>query len=70
MLTHHNLVANALHVGDAMEMDEHDRLCIPVPFYHCFGCVMGSLNCVVHGSTMIIPAQHFDPLQDPARHIH
>ncbi len=63
MLTHHNLVSNALHVGDAMEMDEHDRLCIPVPFYHCFGCVMGSLNCVVHGSTMVIPAQHFDPLQ-------
>ncbi len=63
MLTHHNLVANALYVGDAMEMNEHDRLCIPVPFYHCFGCVMGSLNCVVHGSTMIIPAQHFDPLQ-------
>ena len=63
MLTHHNLVANARYVGDAMEMNEHDRLCIPVPFYHCFGCVMGSLNCVVHGSTMIIPAQHFDPLQ-------
>ena len=63
MLTHHNLVSNALHVGDAMEMDENDRLCIPVPFYHCFGCVMGSLNCVVHGSTMIIPADHFDPLQ-------
>ena len=63
MLTHHNLVSNARHVGDAMEMDEHDRLCIPVPFYHCFGCVMGSLNCVVHGSTMIIPAEHFDPLQ-------
>ena len=63
MLTHHNLVANARYVGDAMEMNERDRLCIPVPFYHCFGCVMGSLNCVVHGSTMIIPAQHFDPLQ-------
>ena len=63
MLTHHNLVSNALYVGDAMEMDEHDRLCIPVPFYHCFGCVMGSLNCVVHGSTMIIPSEHFDPLQ-------
>ena len=63
MLTHHNLLSNALHVGDAMEMDENDRLCIPVPFYHCFGCVMGSLNCVVHGSTMIIPADHFDPLQ-------
>jgi fatty-acyl-CoA synthase len=63
MLTHHNLIANALHVGDAMEMTESDRLCIPVPFYHCFGCVMGSLACVAHGSTMVIPSEYFDPLQ-------
>ena len=63
MLTHHNLLANALHVGDCMEMTEADRLCIPVPFYHCFGCVMGSLACVVHGSTMVIPSEYFDPLQ-------
>ena len=63
MLTHHNLIANALHVGDCMEMTEADRLCIPVPFYHCFGCVMGSLACVVHGSTMVIPSEYFDPLQ-------
>ncbi|MDE2786633.1 MAG: AMP-binding protein [Chloroflexota bacterium] len=62
-LTHHNILSNALHVGDCMEMNERDRLCIPVPFYHCFGCVMGTLNCVVHGSTMVIPAEHFDPLQ-------
>ena len=62
-LTHHNILSNALHVGDCMEMDEQDRLCIPVPFYHCFGCVMGTLNCVVHGSTMVVPAEHFDPLQ-------
>ena len=62
-LTHHNILSNALHVGECMEMDEQDRLCIPVPFYHCFGCVMGTLNCVVHGSTMVIPAEHFDPLQ-------
>lgn len=63
MLTHHNLLANALHVGDCMEMTEADRLCIPVPFYHCFGCVMGSLACVTHGSTMVIPSEYFDPLQ-------
>ena len=63
MLTHHNLLANAWHVGNAMEMTEADRLCIPVPFYHCFGCVMGSLACVVHGSTMVIPSEYFDPLQ-------
>ena len=62
-LTHHNLLANALHVGDCMEMTETDRLCIPVPFYHCFGCVMGSLACVTHGSTMVIPSEYFDPLQ-------
>jgi len=63
MLTHHNLVSNGLYVGDAIELTENDRLCVPVPFYHCFGCVMGTLNCVVHGSTMVIPAEHFDPLQ-------
>ncbi len=63
MLTHHNLLANAVHVGDCMEMTEADRLCIPVPFYHCFGCVMGSLACVTHGSTMVIPSEYFDPLQ-------
>jgi fatty-acyl-CoA synthase len=63
MLTHHNLVANAVYVGDAIELTEHDRLCIPVPFYHCFGCVMGNLGCVTHGSAIIIPSEHFDPLK-------
>ena len=63
MLTHHNLVANGLYVGDAIELTEVDRLCIPVPFYHCFGCVMGNLGCITHGSTIVIPAEHFDPLK-------
>ena len=63
MLTHHNLVANAVYVGNAIELTEHDRLCIPVPFYHCFGCVMGNLGCVTHGSAIIIPSEHFDPLK-------
>ena len=63
MLTHRNILANALYVGDAMEMTELDRLCIPVPFYHCFGCVMGSLACVTHGSTMVVPSEYFDPRQ-------
>ena len=63
MLTHQNIVANGLYVGDAMEMTEEDRLCIPVPFYHCFGCVMGNLGCVTHGATMVVPAEHFDPLK-------
>lgn len=63
MLTHHNLVANGLYVGDCIELDERDRLCIPVPFYHCFGCVMGNLGCVTHGAAMVIPSEHFDPLK-------
>ena len=63
MLTHHNLVANAVYVGDAIELTEIDRLCIPVPFYHCFGCVMGNLGCITHGSAIIIASEHFDPLK-------
>jgi fatty-acyl-CoA synthase len=63
MLTHHNLVANGAYTGDAMELTEDDRLCIPVPFYHCFGCVLGNLACVTHGSTIVIPAEYFDPLK-------
>ena len=63
MLTHHNLLANALYVGDGMKMTAADRLCIPVPFYHCFGCVLGNLGCVTHGSTMVVPAEYFDPLK-------
>ena len=63
MLTHHNLVSNALYVGDCIELTEADRLCIPVPFYHCFGCVMGNLGCITHGSTIVIPAEHFDALK-------
>ena len=63
MLTHHNLVANAVYVGDCIELTEEDRLCIPVPFYHCFGCVMGNLGCITHGSAIIVPAEHFDPLK-------
>ena len=63
MLTHHNLVTNAIHTGDAMELTELDRLCIPVPFYHCFGCVLGTLACVTHGSAMVVPSEYFDPLK-------
>ena len=63
MLTHHNLVSNGLYVGDAIELTENDRLCVPVPFYHCFGCVMGNLGCITHGSAIIIASEHFDPLK-------
>ena len=63
MLTHYNLVANGLHVGDAIKLTPQDRLCVPVPFYHCFGCVMGNLGCITHGSAIVIPSEHFDPLK-------
>ena len=63
MLTHYNLVSNGLYVGDAIELTENDRLCVPVPFYHCFGCVMGNLGCITHGSAIIIASEHFDPLK-------
>jgi len=60
MLTHYNIVNNAYYVGETMGMTELDRMCIPVPFFHCFGCVMSTLNCVIHGSAMV-PIEIFDP---------
>jgi len=57
-LTHFNILNNAYFVGEAMRFDETDRLCIPVPLYHCFGMVMGSLNCVTHGAAMIWRPDH------------
>ena len=62
-LSHRNIVNNANAVTAAMELTEADRLCIPVPFYHCFGMVMGTLGCVTKGATMVIPGEGFDPLQ-------
>lgn len=61
-LSHHNIVNNARHVVAGMNFTEQDRLCIPVPFYHCFGMVMGTLGCVSCGATMVIPSEGFDPL--------
>jgi fatty-acyl-CoA synthase len=60
MLTHYNIINNARMVGDVMGMTEKDRLLIQVPLFHCFGCVMSSLNCMVHGSTMVL-VEYFDP---------
>jgi fatty-acyl-CoA synthase len=60
-LSHHSIVNNAFFLGQRMRLTERDRLCIPVPFYHCFGMVLGNLACVTHGSTMVIPAPSFDP---------
>ena len=60
-LTHRNIVNNAANVTAAMRLTERDRLCIPVPFYHCFGMVMGTLGCVTKGAAMVIPGEGFDP---------
>jgi fatty-acyl-CoA synthase len=60
-LTHRNILNNGFFVGEYCRFSEQDRLCIPVPFYHCFGMVMGNLGCTSHGTTMVIPAPGFDP---------
>ncbi|OPL13196.1 MAG: AMP-binding protein [delta proteobacterium MLS_D] len=62
MLTHYNIVNNARMVGEVMGMSERDRLLIQVPFFHCFGCVMSTLNCVYYGATMVV-LEYFDPLK-------
>lgn len=61
-LTHHNILNNGFFVGEGIRLQASDRLCIPVPFYHCFGMVMGNLGVVTHGATMVIPSEGFDPL--------
>ena len=60
-LSHHNILNNGYFVGEGCRYDERDRVCIPVPFYHCFGMVMGNLGCTSHGATMVVPAPAFDP---------
>ncbi|MBI2993045.1 MAG: AMP-binding protein [Gammaproteobacteria bacterium] len=60
-LSHLNILNNGYFVGELMKFTEADRLCIPVPFYHCFGMVLGNLNCIAHGSTMVVPNDGFDP---------
>ena len=60
-LTHFNIINNGYFVGLAMKFSEADRLCIPVPLYHCFGMVMGVLTCTTHGAAMIFPGEGFDP---------
>ncbi|MBR0719482.1 AMP-binding protein [Bradyrhizobium liaoningense] len=61
-LTHHNILNNGYFVGRAMRLNEQDRICIPVPLYHCFGMVMGNLASVTLGATMVYPGEGFDPL--------
>ncbi|WP_024303422.1 AMP-binding protein [Pseudogulbenkiania sp. MAI-1] len=61
-LSHHNILNNGFFVGEAMKLVPGDRLCIPVPLYHCFGMVLGNLACLTHGATMIFPSEAFEPL--------
>jgi fatty-acyl-CoA synthase len=58
-LTHANIVKNAFYIGECMKLGPEDRVCIPVPFFHCFGCVLGTLNTVTHEATMV-PVESFD----------
>jgi fatty-acyl-CoA synthase len=61
-LSHHNILNNGLFIAAAMKLTEQDRVCIPVPLYHCFGMVIGNLGCLTHGSAMVYPSEGFDPL--------
>ena len=61
-LTHHNILNNGYFLGQAMHYTEHDKVCIPVPLYHCFGMVIGNLACITHGAAMVYPGEGFDPL--------
>ncbi|GAA2609240.1 AMP-binding protein [Actinomadura fulvescens] len=60
-LSHHNILNNGFFVGELCGYDEEDRICVPVPFYHCFGMVMGNLAATSHGACVVIPAPAFDP---------
>ena len=62
-LSHHNILNNAYFIGLRMNYTHSDRVCIPVPFYHCFGMVIGNLACTVHGATMVVPNDSFDPIK-------
>ena len=61
-LTHHGILNNGFFIGEAMKLTHEDRLCIPVPLYHCFGMVLGNLVCTTHGAAMVYPGEGFDPL--------
>jgi fatty-acyl-CoA synthase len=60
-LSHHNILNNGFFVGEMLGYTEADRVCIPVPFYHCFGMVIGNLACASHGACMVVPGEAFDP---------
>jgi fatty-acyl-CoA synthase len=61
-LSHRNVLNNGFFNGQMLRYSEHDRICVPVPFYHCFGCVLGNLAAVTHGACVVVPGEAFDPL--------
>ncbi|MBV9897740.1 MAG: AMP-binding protein, partial [Chloroflexi bacterium] len=61
-LSHHNVLNNAFLTTEQIQLTEHDRLCAPVPLYHCFGCVAAVLGCSTHGACLVLPSESFDPL--------
>ncbi len=61
-LSHHNILNNGFFIGEALSLTERDRVCIPVPLYHCFAMVLGNLACLTHGAAMVYPGEAFDPL--------
>lgn len=61
MLTHRNVLMNAFYIGERVRYGPEDRVCVPVPFYHCFGCVLGTMVCAVTGAALVVPAPSFDP---------
>jgi fatty-acyl-CoA synthase len=61
-LSHHNVLNNGFFVGEALRYTEKDRACIPVPFYHCFGMVLGNLACTTHGACIVVPGEAYEPL--------
>jgi fatty-acyl-CoA synthase len=60
-LSHHNILNNGYFVGEGCAITEHDRICVPVPYYHCFGMVMGNLAATSHGACVVLPAEQFEP---------
>ena len=62
-LTHHNILNNGYFNGQALRLTERDRVCVPVPLYHCFGMVMGNMMCVAYGAAMVYPSEGFEPLE-------
>jgi fatty-acyl-CoA synthase len=60
-LSHHNILNNGFFIGETVKYTSEDRVCIPVPFYHCFGMVLGNLACTTHGACIVVPGEAFDP---------